>query len=104
MNRFNVRPIPPPPEAITTIITDKKPSAYQAMKHGAVGGAGLPPPEEPKELKEPKRGRPSKDDVRRHKLAMASAQVALLVDSKPTRNKIRDYMQSRIEQLDLEKL
>jgi hypothetical protein len=54
--------------------------------------------EEPK-----KRGRPSKDDVRKHKLAMASDKIAVLVESKPTRNKIRQFLESRIMELDEEK-
>jgi len=58
----------------------------------------MPPVEESK-----KKGRPSKDELRRHKLAMVSDQIALLVESKPTRNKIRDFMSSRITQLDDEK-
>ena len=37
-------------------------------------------------------------------MAMASAGIALLISDKPTRNKIRNYMQSRIESLDEEKM
>ena len=102
MSRFNVRLIgsatAPPP----SIITDKKPSAYSAMKHGgsaAPVSAFVPMEGEPKS----KGGRPSKDDVRRHKMTMASNLISVLVLSKPTRAKIRDYVQSRITQLDEEK-
>lgn len=102
MQRFNVRqtsaPIAPPPPTVA----DKKPSAYHAMKHGTsipmMNTVSMVPEEEPK-----KKGRPSKDDIRKHKLAMASDQIAVLVESKPTRNKIREFLSSRITQLDDEK-
>lgn len=94
MSRFNVREIIAPPPPPPHVIHDKKPSAYSAMKHGG-------PPvhvEEPK-----KKGRPSKEDVRKHKLSMADAGIQMLVETKPTRNRIREYFQSRIEELDEEK-
>jgi hypothetical protein len=99
MSRFNVRAIgapqaPPPP-----LVADKKPSAYNAMKHGTPVTMPMNVVvEEPK-----KKGRPSKDDIRKHKLAMASSKIAVLVESKPTRNKIRDFLESRILELDEEK-
>tara|TARA_R110000868_G_scaffold158418_1_gene386529 strand:+ start:1382 stop:1687 length:306 start_codon:yes stop_codon:yes gene_type:complete len=101
MNRFNIRSISAPLTAAPTPIADKKPSAYHAMKHGSpVAPIAVPTvAEEPK-----KKGRPSKEEVRRHKMAMASAGIALLISDKPTRNKIRNYMQSRIESLDEEKM
>jgi len=72
------------------------------MKHGTsipmMNTVSMVPEEEPK-----KKGRPSKDDIRKHKLAMASDQIAVLVESKPTRNKIREFLSSRITQLDDEK-
>jgi hypothetical protein len=101
MSRFNIRQIATPTVAAPPPVADKKPSAYSAMKHGTsipMPSAVPPPVEESK-----KKGRPSKDELRRHKLAMASDQIALLVESKPTRNKIRDFMSSRITQLDDEK-
>jgi len=101
MSRFNIRSIAAPSVAPPPTIADKKPSAYNAMKHGAAPAA-VPVAaavEEPK-----KKGRPSKEEVRRHKMAMASAGIALLISNKPTRNKIRNYMQSRIESLDEEKM
>ena len=98
MRRFNVRAIgapqaPPPP-----LVADKKPSAYNAMKHGTPVTMPMNVVEEPK-----KKGRPSKDEIRKHKLSMASDQIAVLVESKPTRNKIRDFLESRILELDEEK-
>jgi hypothetical protein len=100
MKRFNVRAIAAPAATAAPLIPDKKPSAYNAMKHGVT--APVPVPIAP--LEEPaKRGRPSKEEARKHKMAMASAGIALLVSDKPTRNKIRTYMQSRIDQLDEEK-
>ena len=85
------------------MVADKKPSAYHAMKHGTSIPTTntivmAPPEEEPK-----KKGRPSKDEIRKHKLSMASDQIAVLVESKPTRNKIREFLRSRITQLDDEK-
>jgi hypothetical protein len=101
MSRFNVRlcgsAAAPPP----SIITDKKPSAYSAMKYGT----SAPPVSEfvSEEASKSKGGRPSKDDLRKRKLAMASGQISTLVLSNPTRAKIREYMESRIAQLDEEK-
>lgn len=102
MSRFNVRaitvieaPPPLPPSASK--------SAYAAMRNGtghvAPSAAVAPPMEE----KPAKKGRPTKEEVRRHKLGMADASIQLLVEDKPTRNKIRDYMEHRILELDLEK-
>lgn len=99
MSRFNIRPIgvtaepPPPPPP-----PGKLSSAYHAMKHGNEVISPVIHHEEPK-----KKGRPSKEEVRRHKLAMADSHIQLLVEDKPTRNKIRDYMEHRIMELDEEK-
>ena len=106
MSRFNIRPIgiasapaaPPVPH-------DKKPSAYAAMKggsqnvvvHPAMSSFSEPAPEKTK------KGRMTKDDVRRHKMDLASAGIQVLVVSKPNRNKIREYIKNRILQLDDEK-
>ena len=101
MSRFNVRTVvaETPPLAPTI---QSKPSAYSAMKHGTSAPAPanviMMPAEEPK-----KKGRPSKEEARRHKLLMSDAGIQMLVENKPTRNKIREYLQSRIEQLDEEK-
>ena len=107
MSRFNVRPIggagaPPPPPSVPY---DKKPSAYAAMKgssenvvvHPSMASFSEPAAEKPK------KGRMTKDDVRRHKMDMASAGIQVLVVSKPTRNRIREYIKDRILQLDDEK-
>jgi len=84
------------------MISDKKPSAYAAMKHGGghdvITHVGSPEPEPAK-----KKGRPSKEEVRKHKLAMASDRIAILVESKLTKAKIREYFQSRIMELDEER-
>jgi hypothetical protein len=106
MSRFNVRPIgiastPAPP----TVPHDKKPSAYAAMKGGSANVVITPPPmsfSEPAPEKA-KKGRMTKDEVRKHKMDMASAGIQVLVVSKPNRNKIREYIKSRILQLDDEK-
>jgi hypothetical protein len=102
MQRFNVRQTTAPVAAVPPPIADKKPSAYHAMKHGTsipmTNTIMMEPAEEPK-----KKGRPSKDEIRKHKLSMASDQIAVLVESKPTRNKIREFLRSRITQLDDEK-
>jgi hypothetical protein len=50
-----------------------------------------------------KGGRPSKEELRRHKLAMASAGIALLIEAKPTKKKIHEYMEKRILELEMEK-
>jgi hypothetical protein len=106
MSRFNVRPIgiasPPPPPSVPH---DKKPSAYAAMKGGS-GNVVVHPPtpsfSEPVAEKT-RKGRMTKDDVRRHKMDLASAGIQVLVVSKPNRNKIREYIKNRILQLDDEK-
>jgi len=104
MSRFNVRPIggagapvaPPPP-------SDKKPSAYSAMKEsGSASVASMVMPASgPIESK--RTGRMTKDDARKHKMDLADARIQVLVTMKPTRAKIRDYIQSRIMELDDEK-
>lgn len=103
MSRFNVRPIgvaaaptaPPPPP-------DKKPSAYAAMKgSGSASVASMAMPEGPSGSKSS--GRMTKDDVRRHKMDLADARIQVLVTMKPTRAKIRDYIESRIMELDEQK-
>jgi hypothetical protein len=87
------------------MLANKAPNAYAAMKHGT----GAPPPsvigtsithvsEEPA-----KKGRPSKDEIRKRKMAAASAGIAALLASKHTRAKVRDYFESRIMALDEEK-
>jgi len=102
MSRFNVRaltvaapPAPPPPPS------GKQPSAYAAMRNGTGHDVISHVPASPEPVK--KKGRPSKDEIRRHKLAMADDSVQLLVEDKPTRNKIRDYIEHRILELDMEK-
>jgi ribosomal protein L12E/L44/L45/RPP1/RPP2 len=60
--------------------------------------ATAPPVEEKK-----KGGRPSKEELRRHKLAMASAGIASLMEAKPTKKKIHEYMEKRILELEMEK-
>jgi len=102
MSKFNVRPIsvaipiaPAPP-------SDKKPSAYSAMKHGgpahSVSAAAAAMDDE--EVGGRKRGRPSKDELRRRRLDMAHATIQVLMVAKPNRAKIREYIQNRIMELD----
>lgn len=102
MSRFNVRPITEIAPPAAPMIQNKKPSAYAAMNRSSAppvisstsGNVVVEPA---------KRGRPSKDDVRRQKMDLANAAIAALVSDKPTRNKIRDYMTKRIAVLNDEK-
>lgn len=105
MSKFNVRPIPPPAPPTVSVPHDKKPSAYSAMNSSrgtpdviSHVGPAVAPVEEKK-----KGGRPSKEDIRRHKLAMASAGITILMSSKPTKKKIHEYMEKRILELEMEK-
>jgi hypothetical protein len=103
MSRFNVRPIggagaPPPP----SVPHDKKPSAYAAMKEGSSNPV-VYPSSSVSGTEKPKIGRMTKDDVRKHKMTLASAGIQVLVVSKPNKNKIREYIKNRILQLDEEK-
>jgi hypothetical protein len=105
MSRFNVRPIgiasPPAPPSVPH---DKKPSAYAAMKGGSANVIVHPTESFSEPVAEKSRkGRMTKDDVRRHKMDLASAGIQVLVVSKPNRNKIREYIKNRILQLDDEK-
>jgi hypothetical protein len=50
-----------------------------------------------------KKGRPTKDDIRRQKMDQASAAIVALLSNKPTKNKVREYMTGRIAQLNEEK-
>jgi hypothetical protein len=50
-----------------------------------------------------KRGRPSKDELRRRRLDMSHATIQVLMVAKPNRAKIREYIQNRIVELDEEK-
>lgn len=105
MSRFNVRAIteaaPPPPPAP---IQGKQPSAYGAMMKRS-GGAGHAPTVSPTSgmVEAPKKGRPTKDDIRRQKMDMASAAIVALLSNKPTKNRVREYMTGRIAQLNEEK-
>ena len=104
MSRFNVRaiteaapaPLPPP-------IRDKKPSAYAAMNKR--GGAGSAPISSStgNVVIEAKKGRPTKDDIRRQKMDLADAAIVALVSNKPTKAKIREYFEGRIAHLNAEK-
>jgi hypothetical protein len=85
------------------MIRDKKPSAYAAMKDGTTVshvyseeiGA------EPEEKRG--KGRPSKEESRKKKMALASAMIGILVNSKPTKAKMEEYFLKRITELDAEK-
>lgn len=104
MSRFNVRPITVPPPPVAPLIANKAPNAYRAANGGSsapVAASSLVAAAAATDDK--KKGRPSKDELRRHKMAMASAGIALLVSDKPTRNKVHKYFAARIETLDEEK-
>lgn len=98
MSRFNVRPITVPPPPVAPIIANKAPNAYRAANGGSSASAPVVAATDEK-----KKGRPSKDELRRHKMAMASAGIALLVGDKPTKNKVHKYFEARIATLDEEK-
>lgn len=100
MSRFNVRPIALIPPLAEVIPQDKKPSAYHAMKYGITTSSAPTPPPTPEE---PKKGRPSKEDIRKRKMDMASTAISALLESKPTKAKIRSHIESRIAELDEEK-
>jgi hypothetical protein len=83
------------------MIANKAPNAYAAMKHGT---GHAPPSVISHVVEEPaKKGRPSKDEIRKRKMAAASAGIAALLAGKHTRAKVRDYFESRIMALDEEK-
>jgi hypothetical protein len=102
MSRFNVREITVMAPPLPPTIHDKKPSAYAAMRDGPSVISHVETFAEGKEEKRGK-GRPSKDEMRRKKLALASASIGVLVNSKPTKAKIEEYMRNRMDELDLEK-
>jgi phage terminase large subunit-like protein len=70
------------------------------------GGAGSAPSISPSTgnvVIEPKKGRPTKDDIRRQKMDLADAAIVALVSNKPTKAKIREYFEGRIAHLNAEK-
>jgi len=105
MSRFNVRAITETAAPLPALIQNKQPSAYGAMRKRA-GGAGSPPPMASGNVvvdSSAKKGRLTKDDIRRQKMDMADAAIVALVSNKPTRAKIREYMTGRIAMLNAEK-
>jgi len=88
---------------------DKKPSAYAALKgretkkSAAMDSVVSHISSFADEPEPRKRGRPSKDELRKHKMSLASASIAMLVNDKPTKKKIQEYMERRIAQLNEEK-
>ena len=106
MSRFNVRAITEIAAPPVMVPRDKQPSAYDAMRRTSAKAAPPPmlSPTTGNVVIDPtKKGRPTKDDVRRQKMDMASAAITTLVGNKPTKAKIREYMTARIAQLNLEK-
>ena len=106
MSRFNVRAIAEPIPVPIHVPMNKQPSAYDAMRRRSVKTAPSISSVSPAGnvvVESVKKGRPTKDDLRRQKMDMASAAIALLVESKPTKAKIREYMEARIAQLNVEK-
>ena len=69
------------------------------------GGAGHAPTVSPTSgmVEATKKGRPTKDDIRRQKMDQASAAIVALLNNKPTKNKVREYITGRIAQLNEEK-
>lgn len=76
--------MPPTPP---TIVASK--SAYTAM-HAP-------------EVVEKKKGRPSKDEMRKAKMAAASEEISALLGAKHNRSKVRTYFENRIMVLEEEK-
>lgn len=101
MSRFNVRTVAPPTIPVAPLILNKAPSAYAALKHGHIAPA--PVVTHVEEAPAKKKGRPSKDEIRKRRLELASAGIAALVSAKPTRAKISEYFENRIMELDEEK-
>ena len=106
MSRFNVRAIAPPSIGPPpSVPADKKPSAYAAMKHGTTNVVVMPSSssEGGEAPTKSRGGRPSKDELRRRKLATASAYIQVLLAGKPSKAKVREHFQNRILQLTEEK-
>jgi hypothetical protein len=104
MSKFNVRPISVAVAVAPAPPSDKKPSAYSAMKHGSPAhSVSAVAAMDDEEVGGRKRGRPSKDELRRRRLDMAHATIQVLMVAKPNRAKIREYIQNRIMGLDEEK-
>jgi hypothetical protein len=104
MDRFNVRPINVVVQPTAPAPMNKAPSAYSAMKHGTTSvPSAISVPSTEHTSSGAKKGRPSKDELRRHKLDLADAGIQVLLVSKPNKAKIREYIQNRILQLDGEK-
>ena len=95
MQRFNVRPIPaptPPP------LPPPSKSAYAAMHAGPAAPSLIT-----HVIEEKKKGRPSKDEMRKAKMAAASTEIAALLGGKHNRSKVRTYFENRITVLEEEK-
>ena len=96
MRPISVASLPTP----APTISGKLPSAFAKYESSSSSAAATPVIE----TKEPvKKGRPSKEEMRRHKMDMASEAIAALCSDKPTRAAVRTYMESRIKELDEEK-
>ena len=95
MKRFNVRPIPAPAPPPPPPPPSK--SAYAAMHSGPALITHVGAPEEKK------KGRPSKDELRKAKMAAASTEIAALLGGKHNRSKVRTYFENRIMVLEEEK-
>jgi len=73
------------------------------MAKGGAGSAPIISHSTGNVVVEPKKGRPTKDDIRRQKMDLADAAIVALVSNKPTKAKIRDYFAGRIAHLNVEK-
>ena len=93
MKRFNVRPIPAPAPPPPPPPPSK--SAYAAMHSGPSLITHV--------VEEKKKGRPSKDELRKAKMAAASTEIAALLEGKHNRSKVRTYFENRIMVLEEEK-
>ena len=103
MSRFNLRPISAPVAIPPPVIQDKKPSAYAAMNAHKQGDVISHVSLVAEPIVAKKRGRPSKQEVKKKRLEMASQAIGMLIVSKPTKGKVCDYMAQRVMELDEEK-
>lgn len=103
--KFNIRSISTLSAPVGTApIQDKKPNAYATMKHGTSNTVHYPPTVSMEiEGTKNKGGRPTKDSIRREKMAQISSTIASLLGVKHTKTTIREYMMGRIAQLNEEK-
>jgi hypothetical protein len=73
------------------------------MKHGSSSAPVNKVIYDEPEPESKKKGRPSKEELRKKKIAQASARIAVLMESKHNKTKVAEYIANRILELDEEK-